>query len=85
MWRELVLYVDPVIGQPSISGDIVVHGYKVRKVLNHDVRLRKNAYLVRVSNVVESSVIGSTFYSLATIDTGTWITRQTANLGRIDI
>lgn len=85
MMAELVFYVCPSLGHPSVSGDVVVHGHKVRKVINHDVRLRKKGYLVRVSNLVESSSIGATFYPLAKVDSEAWLERVTYKVTKLDI
>lgn len=85
MMAGLVFYTCPVLGQPSVSGDVVVHGHKVRKVINHDVRIRNKGYLVRVSNLVESSSIGATFYPLAKVDATVWVESKTQNLPSLDI
>ena len=73
MMGELVFYTCPALGHPSVSGDIVVHGHKARKVISHDVRIRNKGYLVRVANNVESLSIGATFFPLAKVDSSDWI------------
>ena len=85
MMGELVFYTCPALGHPSVSGDIVVHGHKARKVISHDVRIRNKGYLVRVSNLVESSSIGATFYPLAKVDATAWVESKTQNLPSLDI
>ena len=85
MMGELVFYTCPALGHPSVSGDIVVHGYKARKVISHVVSMRNKGYLVRVSNLVESSSIGATFYPLAKVDATAWAESKTQNLPSLDI
>lgn len=85
MMGELVFYTCPALGHPSVSGDVVVHGHKARKVISHDVRIRNKGYLVRVSNLIESSSIGATFYPLAKVNATAWMESKSQNLLKLDI
>lgn len=83
--KEVILYADPVIAHPSMIQSLSVHHHKMRKVLNPNIRIRNKAYIVRVSSIGDSMLIGNTFYPIAVIDATKWIEAKSADLIKLNV